>query len=94
MAGSQTSNSGEPVMAGHLLPHHRLAARRRNHAPTGVYHDEDDPLPDEQEEVAPVTVRHVLEGLFHSSHHEHARYSSAPSCLNLHVASYPEQQLP
>ena len=57
---------GEPV---------RGLVRRRSHAPPpDKYKEEDDPIPDEQEEgPAPVKIRHVFEGLFHTSHHEHPR---------------------
>lgn len=56
---------------------HRGLARRKNHAPPKNYDEEAAPIPDQQEEgPAPVTVRHVFEGLFHTSHHEHARLAT------------------
>ena len=74
--GSQTSNTD--TLGGFSLglppQYHRGLARRKSRAPPDKYDEENDPIPDEQEEgPAPVTVRHVFEGLFHNSHHEHAK---------------------
>lgn len=68
--GSTSGFSQEPRL------HHRGVARRKSHAPKN-YDEEAVPIPDQQEEgPAPVTVRHVFEGLFHTSHHEHARLAT------------------
>jgi hypothetical protein len=54
-----------------LLP--RLARRRSHAPPPEKYDEENDPIPDAQEEgPAPVKIRHVFEGFFHSSHHDHS----------------------
>lgn len=72
--GSTTSYSDLPNgLSQEPLPW-RGPVRRKSHAPLGKYDEETAPIPDEQEEgPAPVTVRHVFEGLFHTSHHEHAK---------------------
>ena len=73
MTGGQPGSQASVSEGAGGVPQHRGLARRKSHAPPGKY-DEDDPIPDEQEEgPAPVTVRQVFEGLFHTSHDEHAK---------------------
>lgn len=74
MAGGSETTTADIASQGLPQSFHftRGLARRKSHAPPEKYDEENDPIPDEQEEgPAPVKFRHVFEGLFHSSHHEH-----------------------
>lgn len=74
MAGGASTASNSSHLPNGLSQERRGPVRRKSHAPLGKYDEETAPIPDEQEEgPAPVTVRHVFEGLFHTSHHEHAK---------------------
>ena len=73
------TGTAAPSIMSHLHLHRGLA-RRRSHAHPENYDEENDPIPDEQEEgPAPVKIRHVFEGIFHSSHHDHTQYVASPS---------------
>ena len=78
--GSQVSRNTGTLSQSELqdqqLHRYRGLVRRKSHAPPDKYDEENDPIPDEQEEgPVPVKIRHVFEGLFHSSHHGQPRYT-------------------
>ena len=82
--GSHDSVTGTaaPSILSHTnlhLHHPRGLVRRRSHAHPETYDEENDPIPDEQDEgPAPVKIRYLFEGLFHSSHHDHTQYAPLP----------------
>ena len=76
IGGGEESRASATVTQSQLYVHgSRAGIRRKSHAPPlDKYDEENDPIPDDQEEgPAPVKIRHVFEGLFHSSNHDHAQ---------------------
>ena len=73
MAGGSQASNTDTVSQGRPPPPHfnRGLVRRKSHAPRDKFDEENDPIPDETEEgPAPVKIRHVFEGFFHTSHHK------------------------